>query len=377
MDIEIKEASTKRELKQFVLFPFSLYKSSKNWAPPIINDELKILDCQQNPAFDYCSAKFWIALKGGKCVGRIGGLINKEYNAKISCKIARFTRFECAEDQEVADKLLKTAENWAFDHGMEKIHGPLGFNNLDTQGVLVEGFDHLQSIASIYHLPYYQELLEKNGYEKEIDWVEYRLTVGEKAVSKAKRGAELIKKRYGLEVMHFSKMSELLPYTDRIFDILSDAFSDLPFVTPFNQKMKQFYRDKYIRFLNPEFVKMVKYKDQDAPIGFIVGMPSLSEAMKKAKGKFLPLGWYHILKAQQAKGNDTMDQVLTGVLKEHQSTGAGVILMAEIQAVMVKKGLKYIETTGIFETNTNAISNWKNYEHIQHKRKRSYIKELG
>lgn len=376
MDFEIKEVTTKKEFKEFVLLPFSIYKSNKNWAPPIVKDELKIMDPQSNPAFDYCTSKFWIAIKNGKCVGRIGGLIHDGYNKKTNQKLARFTRFECINDTIIASKLLQTVEDWAKEKGMKTIHGPLGFNNLDTQGVLVEGFEHLQSIASVYHPPYYKELIEYKGYKKEIDWVEYRLTVGEKAVNKAKRGAELIKKRYGLEVMHFNKMKELLPYTDRIFDILSDAFSDLPFVTPFNQKMKDFYRDKYIRFLNPEFVKMVKFKDEEEPIGFIIGMPSLSEAMKKAKGKFLPFGWYHILQAQKAKKGDTMDQVLTGVLKEHQKTGAGVILMAEIQEAMIKNGLKYIETTGIFETNDNAISNWKNYEHIQHKRKRSYIKRL-
>ncbi|HET8809071.1 MAG TPA: GTP cyclohydrolase [Flavobacteriaceae bacterium] len=377
MKIEIKEAKTKKELKAFVLLPFSIYKNNANWAPPIIKDELKILDPQLNPTFDHCESKFWIALKEGKCVGRIGALVHTDHNRKTNQKMARFTRFECSNDQKVADNLLRTAENWAHKKGMKKIHGPLGFNNLDSQGVLVEGFDHLQSIASIYHLPYYKTLIEQNGYEKEVDWVEYRLTIGEKAVNKAKRGASLIKKRYDLEVVHFNKMEELLPYSDRIFDILGDAFSDLPFVTPFNQKTKHFYRDKYIRFLNPGFVKMVKFKKSDDPIGFIIGMPSLSKAMKKAKGKFLPFGWYHILKAQQAKNGDTMDQVLTGVLKEHQATGAGVILMAEIQAMMVKKGLKYIETTGIFETNVNAISNWKNYEHIQHKRKRSYVKQLS
>lgn len=377
MEIEIREAQTKKELKQFVMLPFSIYKGNANWAPPIIQDELKILDATKNPAFDFCTSKFWIAFKDGKCVGRIGGVINGDYNKKCSQKIARFTRFECQNDQKTANCLMTAAENWAKEKGMKKIHGPLGFNNLDTQGVLVEGFDHLQSIASIYHLPYYQKLIEHNGYEKEIDWVEYRLTVGKKAVDKASRGAELIKRRYGLEVMHFNQMSELLPYTDRVFDILNDAFGDLPFVSPFNQKMKDFYKDKYIRFLNPEFVKMVRYKDQKDPIGFIIGMPSLSKAMKKANGKFLPLGWYHILRAQQAKKGDTMDQVLTGVLKDHQKTGAGVILMAEVQKAMMCHGLKYIETTGIFETNKNAISNWKNYEHIQHKRKRSYIKDLG
>lgn len=376
MKIEIREAVSKKELKQFVMLPFSIYKTNTNWAPPIIKDELKILDPAQNPAFDFCTSKFWIALRDGKCVGRIGGVINKDYNKNTDRKIARFTRFECENNQEVANELLTTAESWAKEHGMEKIHGPLGFNNLDTQGVLVEGFDHLQSIASIYHLPYYKDLIEHKGYEKEIDWVEYRLTLGDRAIDKGTRGGNLIKKRYGLEVVHFNKISEILPYADQMFDILSDAFSDLPFVTPFNQKMKDFYKDKYIRFLNPDFVKMVKYKDKEAPFGFIVGMPSLSEAMKKAKGKFLPFGWYHILRAQQAKNGDTMDSMLTGVLKDHQNTGAGVVLMGELQEAMKRHGLKYIETTGIFETNHNAISNWKNYEHIQHKRKRSYIKAL-
>lgn len=376
MQIEIREISAKNELKQFVLLPFSIYKSNPNWAPPIIKDEMKLLDQSQNPAFEFCTCKFWIVIRSGKCIGRIGAVINRYLNAGTQEKMARFTRFECENNSETAALLFKTAEEWALQNGMEKIHGPLGFNNLDSQGVLVEGFDQLQSIASVYHLPYYQKLIEERGYTKEIDWVEYRLTVGENAVKKAARGAELIKRRYGLEVVHFSKISELLPHTNRIFDILGDAFSELPFVIPFNQKMKTFYRKKYIRFLNPEFVKLVKFKGEKEAIGFIIGMPSLSEAMQKAKGKFLPFGWYHILKARGAKNTHTMDQVLTGVLKEHQATGAGVILMAEIQNAMLQNGLKYIETTGIFETNTNAISNWKNYEHIQHKRKRAYIKNL-
>lgn len=377
MKIEIREATTEKVLKQFVKLPYGIYKKNENWVPPIVKDELKVLDPTKNPAFDYSTVKLWVALKDGKCVGRIGGVINRDYNQKTVSKLARFTRFECIDDQAVAEALFATAEKWAKAEGMHKIHGPLGFNNLDTQGVLVEGFDHLQSIASVYHLPYYQKLIENCGYQKEIDWVEFRLNIGEKKGSKAVRGAALIKRRFGLEVIHFKDMKSLLPYTDVIFDILSDAFSDLPFVTPFNQKMKDFYKDKYIRFLNPHFVKMVKFKDAPEPIGFVIGMPSLSEAMQKAKGKFMPFGWYHILQAQQAKKGDTMDQVLTGVLKEHQSTGAAVILMAELQEAMWSHGLKYIETTGIFENNHNAISNWKNFEHIQHKRKRSYIKELN
>ena len=286
--------------------------------------------------------------------------------------MARFSRLEFTEDAEVVSKLISTAEAWAKENGMAGIHGPLGFANLDTQGMLVEGFDHLQSIGSVYHHPYYHQHIEKLGYTKEIDWVEFRLTVGQAAVDKANRGAALIQKRYGIEVLHFKTMAELLPYSDTIFSILNDAFSELPFVSEFTPKMMAFYKEKYIKLLNPEFVKMVKLKGE--PVGFIVGLPSLSEAMQKANGKLFPFGFLYILKAR--KGKDVMDQMLTGVKKEVMSTGAGVILMAEIQKEMLSKGMKYIETTGIFETNTNAISNWKNYEHIQHKRKRCYRKML-
>ncbi len=372
MAVEIREAISKSDLKKFVKFPFSLYKGNKFWVPPIIKDEIHSLMPEHNPAFEHCKAKFWLAYKNGIVAGRIGAIINETFNEKTSEKTGRFSRIEFINDHEVVSLLTKTAENWLREQGMNKVMGPLGFNNLDLQGMLVEGFDHLPSIASVYHMPYYFEHLEKLGYEKEIDWIEFRLTLGNAPVEKANRGAALIQKRFGIEVVHFKDMAELLPYSDTIFSILNDAFSDLPFVSPFSPKMMAFYKDKYIKILNPEFVKMVKLKGE--MVGFIIGLPSLSEAMQKANGKLFPFGFLHILKAR--KGKDVMDQMLTGVKKEVMSTGAGVILMAEIQKQMLSKGMKYIETTGIFETNSNAISNWKNYEHIQHKRKRCFKKVL-
>ena len=370
MAAEIREVKTKADAKQFVNIQFDIYKSCKYWVPPLKEGEIKSLFPETNPAFDFCKAKFWLAFKNGKCLGRIGAIINEDYNKKTGEKMARFTRLEFFDDAEVVSKLISTAETWVKENGMIGIHGPLGFANLDTQGMLVAGFDHLQSIGSVYHHPYYHQHIEKLGYAKEIDWVEFRLTVGQQAVDKANRGAALIQKRYGIEVLHFKKMEELLPHSDTIFNILNDAFSELPFVSPFSPKMMAFYKEKYIKLLNPEFVKMVKLKGE--LVGFIIGLPSLSEAMQKANGKLFPFGFLHIVKA--LKGKHVMDQMLTGVKKEVMSTGAGVILMAEIQKQMLSKGMNYIETTGIFETNTNAISNWKNYEHIQHKRKRCYRK---
>ena len=370
MSVEIREVRIKADAKQFVNLPFDIYKGNKYWVPPLKAGEMKSLFAETNPAFDFCKAKFWIAFKNGKCVGRIGAIINEDYNKKTGEKMARFSRLESFDDTEVFSKLISTAEAWAKENGTIGIHGPLGFANLDTQGLLVEGFDRLQSIGSVYHHEYYHKCLEKLGYAKEIDWVEFRLTLGLQPVEKANRGAALIQKRYGIEVLHFKTMAELLPHSDTIFRILNDAFSELPYVSAFSPRMMAFYKEKYIKLLNPEFVKMVKMKGE--LVGFIVGLPSLSEAMQKANGKLFPFGFLHILKAR--KGKEVMDQLLTGVKKEVISTGAGVILMAEIQKEMLRKGMKYIETTGIFETNINAISNWKNYEHIQHKRKRCYRK---
>lgn len=372
MAVEIHEVKSASDARCFVNLPFAIYKGNKFWVPPLKAGEIKSLSPTTNPAYDFCKAKFWLAYKNGRCMGRIGAISNDDYNKKKGESRVRFSRAEFVDDTEVVTALFSVAEKWAKEQKAVGIHGPLGFSNLDTQGMLVEGFDHLQSIASVYHHEYYHKHLEKLGYVKENDWVEFRLTVGQAAVDKANRGAALIQKRYGIEVLHFKSMNELLPHSNTIFAILNDAFSELPYVTSFSQKMMDFYKEKYIKLLNPEFVKMVKMKGE--LVGFIIGLPSLSEAMQKANGKLFPFGFLHIVKAR--KGKDVMDQMLTGVKKEVMSTGAGVILMAEIQKEMLSKGMKYIETTGIFETNHNAISNWKNYEHIQHKRKRVYKKDF-
>ncbi len=372
MSITIKQVSGKTDYKKFVEFQFGLYKNEGMWVPPIKDDEIKAMKADSNPSFKFCDATFWIAIKNDKVVGRIGAIINHNYNEDRNEKIGRFTRFECINDAAVAKLLLQTAEGWIKEEGMTGVMGPLGFNNLDHQGLLIEGFEYLPSIASEYHMPYYQQLIEDNNYTKEIDWIEFRLTVGERAQKKAARGAELIKKRYGISVIHFEKQADLKPYIKTVFEILNNSFDVLPFVSKFDESLSDFYADKYLQLLNPKFVKMVEKEGQ--VIGFIIGLPSLSIAMQKAKGKLFPLGIVHIMKALKGKGIDTMDQMLTGVRTEFQSTGAAVILQAELQKAMEEHGLKYIETTGMFETNDKAIGNWKNYEHIQHKRKRCFVK---
>ncbi|OYT16354.1 MAG: hypothetical protein B7C24_08275 [Bacteroidetes bacterium 4572_77] len=372
MATEIILVKSKADFKAFAKLPFQLYQGNKYWAPPIIKDEIKSMNPQENPAMEYCDSAFWLVKANGKTVGRIGAIINHKYNEKTGEKLGRFSRLEFIDQQEVFDLLMNTATQWLKEKGMEKVHGPLGFSNLDTQGLLIEGFDHLQSVASVYHLPYYKKYLDQYGFEKENDWVEFRLTLGEKAIKKASRGAQLIKRRYGFEVVRFEKSEEMKPYVKEIFDILNNAFDKLPYVTPFNDKMIDLYTEKYFKVINPKYVRMVT-KDKEV-IGFIVAVPSLSEAMQKAKGKLFPFGFVHILNAM--KKPKVMDFFLTGVKPEYDNSGVAVILFAEIQEEMSSAGIDQMETTGIFEDNHNVISNWKNYEHIQHKRRRCFIKNI-
>jgi ribosomal protein S18 acetylase RimI-like enzyme len=255
---------------------------------------------------------------------------------------------------------------------MEAVHGPLGFTNFDNQGLLIEGFDYLPSIASVMHFPYYQKHIEALGYDKEIDWIEFRLKMGKEIPEKATRLANIIKERNHLEVLRFSSKSELKEIMSEVFGLLNEAFAELPYVAPFSEKMITYYADKYFKVLNPEYVVVIRKEGK--VVAFIIGMPSLSEAMQKAKGKLFPFGFIHILKAM--KNPEVMDLLLTGVHPDYQKLGLPAILINELQSVIMKHNIKYVETTGMFETNTKGITHWKSYDHIQHKRRRCFVKPI-
>ena len=371
MSVTIQPCNTLADLKKFVQFPYDLYKGNKYWVPPMKKDELNSLQPATNPAFNHCDAQFWIALKDGKVAGRIGAIINNAYNEQVGTKLGRITRLEFIDDKEVSSGLLATAEAWIKDKGMEGVHGPLGFTNLDHQAVLIEGFDHLPSIASEYHLPYYKEHIEAAGYEKERDWVEFRLKLADSIPEKALKLNEMIKTRYKLNVIHFNTQAEMKEQANRAFDLLNSAFGDLFSFVKMDKDLADFYINKYFTILNPKFVKMIEDEDSNL-IGFIISLPSLSEAMQKAGGKIFPLGWYHIMQA--LKKPKVVDLLLTAIHPEWQAKGVSAILITELQKVMFEHGVTHVETTGIIETNEKAISHWKNYDHIQHKRKRCFKK---
>lgn len=371
MSIEIKEVKTKKDIKEFVDFQFSLYKGNKFWVPALKSDEIKSLTPEKNPAMDFCDYSFWLAYKNGKVVGRIGGIIIALRNEKSGEKIARFTRPEFIDDFEISEALLKTVEDWAVKKGMEGIQGPLGFSNLDHQGLLIEGHDWLPSVASDYHADYYAKHYERLNYTKEIDWLEFRITFPDELPAKAIRINEMVKQRYGMTSLNFNSKEELLPYKDKIFDVFNDAFQELFGTYVFPDKLKKFYSDKYFPILNPKFVKMLADKEGKL-IAFIIALPSLSKAMQKANGKLFPFGWWHLKRALEHP--EDMDLMLSGVLPEYQSKGLVALLITDLWETARQHGIKYVETTGMLENNNVAIQLWKSYDHIQHKRKRCYRK---
>lgn len=367
----ITSCDTISDLKKFVQFPYDLYKTDTYWIPPMKEDELKTLQTATNPAFSNCDAKFWIIEKNGKVAGRIGAIINKRYNERVGEQMCRLSRLEFIDDKEVSNALLDTVENWAKEKRMIGVHGPLGFTNFDHQALLVEGFDHLPSIASEYHFPYYRGHLEAAGYNKEIDWVEFRLKLGKEIPGKALKLNDDLRRHYDLKVVHFTNRKEMKAYAPKILALLNVAFSDLFSFVKMDKDLSAFYIDKYYNILNPGFVKVVEDRN-DNLIGFIVSIPSLSEAMQKSKGKLFPLGWYYIL--QSLKSPKVVDLLISAIHPDWQAKGISALLITELQKVMIAHGVEYVETTGNLETNNKVINHWKNYSHIQHKRKRCFKK---
>ncbi|MBI9064784.1 MAG: GNAT family N-acetyltransferase [Marinilabiliaceae bacterium] len=371
MSIIIKEVKDTQTLNDFTKLPYKLYRKNRNWVPPILSEERDALIPEKNPAYDFSKVKLWVAYKDNQCVGRIGGIINRLWIEKNNQKLGRFTRPEFIDDDNVAQKLIQTVEEWIKAEGMDGIHGPLGFSNLDHQGLLIEGHDWLPSVASDYHWDYYQKFFEQNGYEKEIDWLEFRITFPDAMPEKSYKVADMIKRRYGLQPQNFKSTKELEPYKQKVFSLFNQAFAQLFGTFPLPQSLIDFYIKKFFPMLNPRYVKVILDKN-DEMAGFLVALPSLSKAMQKAGGKLFPLGWWHIMRA--LKKPKEMDLMLTGVKPELQKLGVSALLMNELWQTAKEDGIKFVETTGMLEDNHVAIQMWKSFDHIQHKRKRCFKK---
>lgn len=373
MGVSIKKVESKKDLKNFLSFPFTLYGDNKFWVPPLLPEEMNNLRVEKNPAFEFCEAEYWLAFQNTKIIGRIAGIINNRYNDKVNKKIARFGYVDFIDDYDVSQKLFHQAEQWAREKGMEEIHGPLGFTDMDPEGMLIEGFEELGTIATIYNHPYYQTHIERLGYIKEIDWIEYELYPPDEIPEKIERIAETVLKRYNLRVLKVKRAKELLPYAQQIFEVLNASYENIHGFVSLTEKQIDLYVKQYFGFIKPDFVPVI-VNEKNEVVAFGITMPSLSEAFQKSKGRLFPIGFVHILKAM--KNNPRADLYLTGVRPDYQDKGVNAVLMCETNKSYKKHNIKIVESNPELETNSKVQAQWRFYEKRQHKRRRCYIKSL-
>ncbi len=373
MSVLIKEVVEKGDLKKFIKFPFKLYAGNKYWVPPLFMDEFNNFRKDKNPAFDFCEAKYWLAYKDGKLAGRIAAIINNSFNQKVNRNLVRFGYIDFVDDEEVSAELIKTVEKWAKEKNAEAVHGPLGFTDMDPEGMLVEGFDELGTIATIYNYPYYSNHIEKLGYTKDNDWIEFLLNPTNEIPEKIERISEVVKQRYKLRLLKAKSSKDFLPYAHEIFDVLNSAYSNIYGFVPLTSKQIDLYVKQYFGFIKPEFVPVV-LDENNKVIAFGITMPSMSRAFQKAKGRILPFGIIHILRAMNK--TDRADLYLTGVRPDYQDKGVNAILICHMNKVFAKYKIRVVESNPEMETNSKVQAQWRFYGKRQHRRRRCYIKEL-
>lgn len=370
--VTIKEAKTKAEMKEFIMFPFELYKNDKNWVPPLIFDEWNTFRRDKNPSFDFSEAAYLLAYKNGKLAGRIAAIINHRANETWNDYRTRFGWISFIDDEEVSKALLDAAEKWGNKKGMKGIHGPLGFCDLDPEGMLVEGFQNEPAITSAYNFPYFPTHMEKHGFIKKVDWVQYKFPASQEIPEKVGRINQLISEKYKVRTLIPKTKKEALKYVPGFFDVLNIAFKNLYGYSQLSERQIKYFTSAYLGFARPELLCFIIDEDEKV-VGFGITLPSLSAAFKKAKGKLFPFGFIHILKALHHY--DTVDLYFNGVHPDWQNKGIHSLYYVALNEQYKKLGVKYAISTGQLETNINAVGIWDNYDKEPYLRTRCYIKD--
>lgn len=372
-EIVVKEVTTKKEVAAFVQVPFSIYRGNPYWVPALVADEEATFDPKRNPAYESSEAKLWIAYRDGVPVGRIAGIINHDYIAKWGNRFGRFGWLDLVDDRNVADALFKTVEGWAMSRGMVGIQGPLGFTDFDPEGLLVEGFDEIGTMSTIYNFDYYPTHIEALGYEKEVDWLEYEVKIPTYTPERVKRVADVVLQRHNLEVLRAKSASELRPYAPGVFELLNAAYSKLYGVVTLSPKLVQTYTDQYFPFISPKHISII-LRDK-CVVAFAIAIPSLSKALQKSNGKLLPFGFVHLFSA--LKWNNLADLFLVAVDPSLQSKGVTALLVDDLCTKFRDSGIQRAITHPILEHNSSMTNFWKHYDKRVTKRRRCYFKNLS
>ena len=372
-EIKIKEVKSRLELKEFVKFPNTLYKDNPYYVPSLINDEMEVFDEDKNPVYEFSVCKKFLAYKNGQIAGRIAVIINRKEENELGIKKVRFGWFDMIDDINVTQALLEKAYEMAREYGFHRVEGPEGFTNLDKAGMLVMGYDKLATMIGLYNFPYYSEHLEKLGFTKSNEWIESYIKVVNTLPEKITRFSELLQKKYKIKALKFKTKKDLVQYSDEMFQLLEDTYKPLPTYVPFSERQIEYYKKKYIPFINKDYVICVA-DENNKLVGFAITMPSYSKALQKAKGKLFPLGWYYLLNA--SRHNEWANFYLIGIHPEYQKKGVTAIVFKEFFELFTSKGIKHLETNPQLEENKSIRLLWKDYNPVIHKRRRTYFKEI-
>ncbi|WP_305134496.1 N-acetyltransferase [Paramuribaculum intestinale] len=376
MSIEIRSVSPDRkELKKYVKFGIDLYRGNDCYVPPLIFEEIETLMPSKNPAFDFCEAQSFMALRDGVPAGRITAIINRVVNERTGKREARFGFVDFVDDAEVVDALFRAAEEWSRQRGMTEMVGPMGFTDMDHEGMLIDGFDELGTMATIYNYPYYPVHMERMGYKPDVDWVEYRMTVPDSVPDKYLRIASLVERKYGFKTLHYTSRSRLKAYYGRaIFDLINVAYNGLYGYSPLSDRQIDYYIDKYLGILRLDCISVVVDKDGKL-VAFGISIPSFSRALQRSGGRLWPLGWYHLLKAIHGK-NDVVDLMLVAVSPEYQNMGVNAMVFADLLPTYIKNGYKFAESNLELADNASVQLQWQYFERRQHRRRRAFRRDL-
>jgi len=376
MAIQIKTVTTRKDLKTFVRFANRLYKGNRYYVPSMPFDDMNTLDPKKNGAFDFSKAEYYLAYRDDELVGRVAAIINYKANEAWNVNQVRFGWFDFVDDPDVSKALLDAVVAFGKKHGMTQIVGPLGFTDFDPEGMLVEGFDRLSTMALIYNHPYYPEHMKKHGYVKETGWVEYRITLPDELPEKHVKFAEIIKERYNLKIVKKTKRQiNKEKYGHKLFKLINDTYCVLYGYSLLSDKQIDQYVDLYLGLVDMEMLTFIEDSDGEL-VAAAITIPSMSEALQKCNGELFPFGWYHLLKSMYWGKPDTFDMLLIGVRPDWQSKGLNSLLFVDLFKRYKKMGFKYAETNANLETNAKVQAMWTPFEKELHKRRWVFGKEI-
>lgn len=376
MAVEIKPIKpTKKDLRKYVQFGIDLYKGNECYVPPLFFDEVNTFLPEKNPAFDFCQAQSFLAYKDDKIAGRITAIINNAVNEKTNEKVVRFGFVDFYDDAEVVDALFDAVIKWGKERGMTSIAGPLGFSDMDPEGMLIDGFGEMGTMATIYNYPYYGTHMERMGYVKDTDWIEFRMTVPDDIPEKYKRIADIVRRKFELHTVTLKSRKWVKEtYGRAIFELINEAYKDLYGFVALTDAQINYYIDMYLGMLRLEDVCLIADKE-DKLVGVGISMPSLSMALRRSGGKLFPFGWYHILKAIRG-GADVVDLLLVAIKPEYQGKGVNALLFSTLIPSYIANGYKFAESNVELEDNENVQKQWEYFERRQHRRRRAWKKEI-